>query len=913
MAEVTASAPDGPVPMDGGNDNDDGDYSNGKSDGRGEKVLLRQWFRPGHLDEDWDEIVRVLKETWRTQGPFDGVWGFSNGAAVASLLARYLGTDQGRRDFPWVSSMFFFVLAGGYDPLDASYGSGAEILAQEFGRTPNTVHAALCVCGDGDMLVPASASIRAFEATFGREEGAGGGGGAGKGRMRQVYRHAQGHCVPSRRVDVEVYLEFLTARRQEVVDAEAEWDDFGDVPRGLAGLNVDDEGNVKTSPPTEAQREEVEAMEAIYGERLVWISSRDDAPLAFRVDLLEEEWCGSSRSSVALALCFPAGYPEENAPVVALRCMPPSVVPGSLEAELLGKLRAEASGEAMAGMPMAFAMVETAKEFLADHAADLVHDDEENNVGKEDKRATVKENEEDDDDDDDGVDWSALGDRYFVAEGVDTSALVAAAGTARVEARQSCCYSSRGMSGSKAGTVWSVCLGLVGKPSAGKSTFFNAAVQPEDDRHAARMAAFPFTTIRPNFGEAYVGLSCPCSGLSQMCDASDGHVGRERRRYRITVKDVAGLVPGAFCGKGRGNAFLNDLVDADALVHVVDASGETDREGNPTGGGGDENILLEEDLDWIEDEVHLWIFSNIFARIRQLRKRPHKLPALFSGYRASRSLVAAAFASAGLPEPDSGCGFVRDWPTGDVSAPELHRLVAHFVRLRFPILVALNKADAPRAPELIKTLQHRRPDLRCVPMCARGELLLQRLSSQGNLSYAPGDGQIGAVREGEGANLTDADVTALEHLQRTVLPSLGSTGVQDVLTHAVGLCGPVQVFPVLDFETLRSPRPRRAEGKAERTTTLGSNAGTGGGVLEVSALVRPGCTVENVVDILKHSRDLSGYLEGDFVRGEACAQVLPQAGGPPPSLVRRDAPISRDSCVLRLATTKKSQWQQQQR
>ena len=56
-------------------------------------------------------------------------------------------------------------------------------------------------------------------------------------------------------------------------------------------------------------------------------------------------------------------------------------------------------------------------------------------------------------------------------------------------------------------------------------------------------------------------------------------MGRERRRYRITVKDVAGLVPGALCRKGRGNAFLNNLVDADAFVRVVDASGETDREG----------------------------------------------------------------------------------------------------------------------------------------------------------------------------------------------------------------------------------------------------------------------------------------------------------------------------------------------
>jgi len=38
---------------------------------------------------------------------------------------------------------------------------------------------------------------------------------------------------------------------------------------------------------------------------------------------------------------------------------------------------------------------------------------------------------------------------------------------------------------------------------------------------------------------------------------------------------------GAYKGRGRGNAFLNDLCDADCLIHVVDVSGTTD-----TGAGG---------------------------------------------------------------------------------------------------------------------------------------------------------------------------------------------------------------------------------------------------------------------------------------------------------------------------------------
>lgn len=50
----------------------------------------------------------------------------------------------------------------------------------------------------------------------------------------------------------------------------------------------------------------------------------------------------------------------------------------------------------------------------------------------------------------------------------------------------------------------------------------------------------------------------------------------------IELLDVAGLVPGAHMGKGLGNRFLDDLRHADALIHVVDVSGTTDAEGQPS-------------------------------------------------------------------------------------------------------------------------------------------------------------------------------------------------------------------------------------------------------------------------------------------------------------------------------------------
>ena len=46
-------------------------------------------------------------------------------------------------------------------------------------------------------------------------------------------------------------------------------------------------------------------------------------------------------------------------------------------------------------------------------------------------------------------------------------------------------------------------IGLVGKPSSGKSTFFKAATLVD-----VPTSPVPFTTIQPNVGFAYVSFDC---------------------------------------------------------------------------------------------------------------------------------------------------------------------------------------------------------------------------------------------------------------------------------------------------------------------------------------------------------------------------------------------------------------------
>ena len=66
----------------------------------------------------------------------------------------------------------------------------------------------------------------------------------------------------------------------------------------------------------------------------------------------------------------------------------------------------------------------------------------------------------------------------------------------------------------------------------------------------------------------------------------------------MRIKDVAGLVPGACEGRGRGNRFLHDLLDADVLIHIVDASGCTNENGEETTG-----YDPAKDVEWLHNEI----------------------------------------------------------------------------------------------------------------------------------------------------------------------------------------------------------------------------------------------------------------------------------------------------------------------
>ncbi|MBI5884608.1 50S ribosome-binding GTPase, partial [archaeon] len=157
-------------------------------------------------------------------------------------------------------------------------------------------------------------------------------------------------------------------------------------------------------------------------------------------------------------------------------------------------------------------------------------------------------------------------------------------------------------------------VGFVGKPSSGKSTVFSSATMLN-----VPISSRPFTTIQPNKGIGLVRTECAEAFFNVKCNPRYGKCVKGTRFVPIELIDVAGLVPGAHEGKGLGNQFLDDLRKADALIHVVDASGSTDSEGKPVQAGTHDPC---DDIRFLEKEIDYWFKGILDKNLVKLSKAP---------------------------------------------------------------------------------------------------------------------------------------------------------------------------------------------------------------------------------------------------------------------------------------------------
>lgn len=335
-------------------------------------------------------------------------------------------------------------------------------------------------------------------------------------------------------------------------------------------------------------------------------------------------------------------------------------------------------------------------------------------------------------------------------------------------------------------------IGIVGKPNCGKSTFFKALSMKQ-----VEIANYPFTTINPNEAVGYVTVPCACKRLGVKCDPQNSKCIDGVREVPIKLLDVAGLVPDAHLGKGRGVDFLDDLRQADALIHVIDASGGTNENGEPVPDGSYDS---SKDVDFIPREIDAWFYGilkknwdKFTKQIEHKGKELHKEIAIqFSGLKIDEDMVWQCIEEAGLDHERPG-----QW--NDEQLRSFATLLRHKSK---KIIVAANKADKPSSEAKIKSMQTQFKSQMIVPCSADSELALREADSHGMIKYIPGSSSFEVL-----ADLNDRQRQALDFIRKNVLEKYGSTGVEKVLQSAVfDLLKMVVVYPVANISKLSDTR-----------------------------------------------------------------------------------------------------------
>ncbi len=322
-------------------------------------------------------------------------------------------------------------------------------------------------------------------------------------------------------------------------------------------------------------------------------------------------------------------------------------------------------------------------------------------------------------------------------------------------------------------------IGLLGKANVGKSTFFAAATETP-----VATGNFPFTTIEPNVGVAYVKTNCACTHFgikheNPLCVNGT-------RFTPIKLIDIAGLVPGAHEGKGLGNQFLDDARQAQVLIHIVDISGSTDIQGQPVQIGSHDPL---KDIEFVVDEFDQW-FKQILQREWQKLSKEIELRTVklvegivnrFSGLGIKDFQVQTVLQKTGL---------ITKKPT-EWGEKDLTTFVKELRKNSKPLLIAANKADLCKDLEIINKIH----DEKIILCSAETELLLRKASKSSIIDYIPGSDNF-AIKEN--IEISPQQKKALD-IVKTVLSKIKSTGIQNALNSAVfDVLKSIVVYPVED-------------------------------------------------------------------------------------------------------------------
>jgi ribosome-binding ATPase YchF (GTP1/OBG family) len=332
-------------------------------------------------------------------------------------------------------------------------------------------------------------------------------------------------------------------------------------------------------------------------------------------------------------------------------------------------------------------------------------------------------------------------------------------------------------------------IGLIGKTNAGKTTLFNAATLLN-----AAVSTYPFTTKRPNVGQAYARTVCVCKELGVKDNPRNSTCIDGARFVPFQLIDLPGLIKGSWEGKGLGTRFLSVASQADALIHVTDASGSIGADGKLTKPGMGNPVS---DVYDIEEELVRWFSKNIEKSLKKVRRHSKKGASTMSllerdlaGLKVTPDHVLKSLEINGLVDKDPG-----KWDRDD-----LWNFAKSLRQISKPTLIVANKMDLSPAERNYENLAKEFGQAFVLPASSDAELALRRAEQKGYVEYVPGE-EVFRVKDKE--KLSNDQREALIYVEQRVFSKWIRTGVQFALNTSVfKLLGMNTVYPVEDVEKL---------------------------------------------------------------------------------------------------------------
>jgi ribosome-binding ATPase YchF (GTP1/OBG family) len=332
-------------------------------------------------------------------------------------------------------------------------------------------------------------------------------------------------------------------------------------------------------------------------------------------------------------------------------------------------------------------------------------------------------------------------------------------------------------------------IGLIGKTNAGKTTFFNAATLL-----SAPVSTYPFTTKKPNAGQAYVKTICVCREMGVKDNPRNSSCIEGARFIPVQLIDLPGLIKGSWMGKGLGTQFLSVASQADALIHIADASGSVDADGKLTKPGMGNPVA---DVYDIEEELVRWFAKIVEKAIKKLKEHAKKgssVDRLFTqdlaGLKITGEHVARALEENALADKDLG-----RWSREDVWG-----FAKSIRQISKPTLIIANKMDLAPADKNYVNLVKEFGQAFVLPASSDAELALRRAEQKGYVEYIPGE-EVFRVKDKD--KLTAEQRAALTYVEQRVFSKWIRTGVQFALNTCVfKLLSMNVVYPVEDIERL---------------------------------------------------------------------------------------------------------------